>query len=722
MVKKVSRILLSATAVNATLISFACATNTQETPSPASETADNQEIVVRAQRRAQDVIAVPVQVSSMSSDALAKNDVKTLADIGDRIPNTYFGSNSGYGTPAFSIRGVGGTLSTGGEEPVAIFFDDQFIPRTFPGQLLDVESVEVLRGPQVSLYGRNATAGAILLRSARPDLNEVTGYARAQWKSYNEENIEGAVSVPVSDSFAVRAAGLYNHSGGWVTNTYNGKKMNRSESGRGRISALWKPTDRFELYGNFEYGTSDFGIARAGIADRTGAGNNRVLISEAAFQELLDGRYASNSPIDNYKRDARATLTATWKFDGFDLIAGGGYYFTKFGGSNDSDGTAQNIFYNSGQLKFKTYTGDLRLVSTTHGKFDWIVGLSAIDDTYGMPYFKIANVAANTNARFASTLPATAYAIYAEGTYKITNRLSLTVGGRYTYERKKAAVDLQVFNLTTGASIVGPFDFSGRKSWEAFKPRGILQYALADKVNLYASVSTGFKSGGFNAFALAAPYNSENIVSYEGGVKGRFFDNMLTASTAYFHYDYSNLQLRLGLPAGGTIITNAADAKIDGFEFETTFNAHNGLELFASASALNARFGNYVTRDLSGNLVNAAGNQMSRAPKFSMSLGGSYEHPISSSLYARLGANMTHRSRVFFFETDHDEPTIQGAALTNVGARFTIGRANKRWDISAFVKNLTNNVEVTQIELQGNFPIATFSEPRRFGVEFSTRF
>lgn len=679
------------------------------------------EIIVRAQRREQAAIDVPVQVSSLSAEALVSNNVKTLEDIGDRIPNSFFGANSGYGTPAFSIRGVGGTLSTGGEEPVAIFFDDQFIPRTLPSALLDVESVEVLRGPQGTLYGRNATAGAILIRSARPDLNRVTGFARGQVGNFDEQNLEGAVSLPLSATFGVRVAGLYNHSDGWVTNTVNGAKLSRSESGRGRISMLWQPSDKFELYGNFEYGKQTFAVARAGIGNRTGGGN-RVLISPAAMNALRNGDFAADSPVNNNKRDARATLTATVKFDGFDLVAAGGYYYTRFGGNTDSDGSGTHLLFNTGQFKFKTYTGDLRLISNGGGRLDWILGFSAIDDTYNMPYFYIGNVATNAYSFFAGKIPATSYAAYAEVTYKLTDQLSITAGGRYTYEKKKANVRFQGNNLTTGLATTGLLTFSDKDHWTAFKPRGIIQFEASNNVNFYASISTGFKSGGYNVFARLPAYNDENIIAYEGGVKGRFLDNMMTASAAVFHYDYSDLQLRLGVPAGGVIIQNAADATVDGFELEASLTPRNGLEIYGTLSILDAKIKSYQTRNLAGALVNASDARMSRAPKFSYSFGGSYEYPISESLFARLAASFTYRSKVYFLETDQDAPTFRGSPLSNLDMRATIGRSDKSWQVSLFTKNLTNDVEVTQVELQGNFPMATFNQPRRYGLEIATRF
>lgn len=689
-------------------------------------------IIIRAQRRAEDAIDVPAQVTALSPDDILANDVLQLEDLGNRIPNTFFGSTTGYATTSFSIRGIGGTISTGGEEPVAVFFDDQFIPRSFSSALMDLESIEVLRGPQATLYGRNATAGAVLLRSARPDLNNVTGFARVQVASFSEERYEAAVSAPIiEDKFAVRFAALYNERDGWVDNLVstdtNVQDLDQFESGRVRGSFLWTPTDRLEIYGNIEYSQSNGSVGRANLGrPDLGPGGNRIRISEAALDELREGNFAVDANTAFSTEDARATLSATYSFDTFDVVAAAGYYFNDIIGANDSDGTAVDVFSNDGQFELLTYTQDVRAYSTHDGRFDWLVGFSAIQDRYQMPFFEIRNTAAVGGAglagTFNGTLPATAYAIYGELGYDVTDRLRVTVGARGTQEEKDADINQQFFNLTTGGPLGPPVNFVDDETFTAFTPRGIVEYALTDAMNVYGSISTGFKSGGYNVFAAAEEFDEEHVLAYEIGAKGRVFDNRLDFATAAFFYDYTDLQLRLGVPEGGVIIQNAADAQIYGFEAEGSFQATNDLSVFATLSLLETEIQEYVTRDLSGNLIDAEGSELARAPNFQISFGADYERPIGDAYFGRVGGVIAHRGEVFFLETDQDADTFLGEALTELDFRLTFGRQDQTWQIAGFVQNALDDVEATQIELQGNFPQATFNEPRKFGVELLTRF
>jgi iron complex outermembrane recepter protein len=693
-----------------------------------AETRTLQTVTVRATRRDDSIADVPIQVTALGADDLIEADVITLEDLGARVPNTYIGANSGYNASAISIRGVGGTLSTGGEEPVAVFFDDQFISRYFPNTLMDLESIEVLRGPQVTLYGRNATAGAVLLRSARPDLDELTGFGRVQIADFGEERYEGALSIPVAtDAFAVRIAGAYTERDGWVTNTVNGENMDRFESGRIRGSFLWIPSDRTEVYANVEYSESNFSVARAGIAADRNPGGNRRLISESALDSLRDGNFAADSPVSNDGSDLRASLSYTHEFDKFDLVVTGGYFYQKVNGETDSDGTGAMLLDNNGTLEYETFTQDLRLVSSGDGKFEWIVGLSAVQDDYRLPGFQIRNYSAfapdGLDLRFFGEIPATAYAAYAEGTYDLTDKLSVTLGGRYTYEEKEADIGRDFRFLTSG----GPFSggvltFQDEANWTAFKPRAIVEYAASGNTNLYGSISTGFKSGGYNVFALTDEFDEENIVAYEVGAKGSLLDGVINYSAAAFYYDYTDLQLRLGVPTGGVIIQNAADAEISGFEFEASADLTEELDLFGSFSFLDTSIKEYITRDLSGNLIDAAGAELARAPDFQFAFGGSYERQLGESYFGRVSANVTHRSEVFFLETDQDADTFRGEPLTEVNFRVAFGPQDGSWELAGFVQNLSDEVEVTQVELQGNFPQASFNEPRKFGVELITRF
>lgn len=686
-----------------------------------------EEVIVTAQRREQSITDVPAQVSFFNQEYLVENDILGIEDLGDRIPSTYIGANPGYGNTAVSIRGIGGTISSGGEEPVAIYFDDQFIPRFAPSSFLDLDSIQVLRGPQVTLYGRNATAGAMLLRSARPSFEGTEGFVRAQGASYGEKRVQGAVSTPIiNDELAVRFSGLMSERDGWVTNTVDGRDLDRSENWRARASLLWEPSDRTQVYVNFEAGKWDFSTARAQLAASREPGGNRIPISDEQFDQLRDGKFSINAPVGYVQDDERATFSLTQSFDNFDLVVAAGYYRSETDGEEDSDGSAADQLDNEGLYILETFTQDVRLLSTHEGPLQWIVGFSAVQDSYEMPKFDIRNKLSfggrGFNVQFAADLPADAYALYGEATYAFNDRLSVTLGARAAYEEKQGTVNLAIDFLDTGESFIAPPTSRNEEDWTAFKPRAILQYDLSDAANLYASISTGFKSGGFNAFELGGAFDEEEIVAYEIGAKGVLFDQRVTYSAAAFYYDYTDLQLRLGVPEGGIIIQNAADAEIYGAELEFSSYLSPAIEVFGSISLLSTELKDYQTEDLSGNPVNAAGARLSRAPEVQGSLGASYETDIGNDMFARVSGVVSHRGEIFFLETDQDAPTFRGAPLTELDLRLTVGNRSQNWEVSAFVQNLTEELEVTQVELLGNMPVGTLNDPRKLGIEAVYRF
>lgn len=689
------------------------------------EAVEIEKIIVRSQRRAQAIEDVPVQVTALWGDDLLKNDVNTLEDLGNRIPNTFFGAPSGVAATSISIRGVAGTLATGGEEPVALFFDDQYISRYFPGSLLDIESIEVLRGPQATLYGRNATAGAVLLRSKRPNLDEPEGYVRAQLAEFGEQEYEGGFGAPIiEDVLGFRIAASYQDKDGWITNTFNGDDFDAKQSERIRGSLLWEPKDGTELYGVFEYSDTTTSIARAGVADRSISNTTRI--SDVAFEELRNGNFASNSPVSTNSTDTRASLVFTQEFDGFDLVLSTGYFSNKTDIKSDSDGTAQDLLFNEGRIVVENTNQDARIISTGDGVFDWLVGLSVIQDTYDVEFFDITNLGAfggqGLFLEFNGVSDSDSYALYFEGTYAVTDRLSITAGARYTYEEKEAEIGRTFTNQTTNIALPIPGEFQGERSWNAFKPRIIAQYEVTDNLNVYASISTGFKSGGFNVFAFEEAFDDENIISYEVGTKGRFFDGVLGLSSAIFYYDYTDLQLRLGVPEGGVKIRNASDSKIQGFELEWDFKAAEGLDIYGSFSLLDAEFDDFNTIDLALVPFNAEGNQLARSPDSQAVLGADYEFYVGEDYFVKIGGVVSYRSEVFFLETDQDTNALRSESLTEIDLRVTFGQADGDWEVSVFVQNVTDEVEISQIELQGNFPIASFSEPRKFGIDFITHF
>lgn len=680
-----------------------------------------EEIVVRSQRREERALDVPIQVTAFDQDALERQRILTLEDLQNQVPSTYFGGTSNGTAITVAIRGVGGSVTVFGEEPVAVFFDDQFLARGANStDLLDLQSIEVLRGPQGTLYGRNATAGAVLLRSNRPSLTTFSGQAKVLVAQRDEQRVEAAVGGPLIDGvLGFRLAGLYSNVGGYFDNTQNtSAELGNTESNRVRGSLAWSPTDRTSILALVETGKNDGRGAQARYAIDS---DNTVRIPQSQVDALGRGRFALDSPHEFMSEDTRALLSLTHHFASFDLVAEAGYTYADAAAQTDSDGTARNLIYNWGRFKDELFTQDLRLVSTGEGPLRWIAGASLLQNQFDMPYFYIRNVPGGLNLGFFSKLDTRAAAAYVEGSYSWDNGLSLTLGARATEETKKAQVD-QHFVVVASGFVIDPPEFRGEETWNNVSPRAVLEYRVNPGLNLYASYSKGFKGGGFNAFGADPAYAPEKITAYEVGAKARLLQGRLNLSAAAFSYDYEDLQIRLGVPQGGVAIGSASGAEVQGVELEFSALPLAGLELSGSVSFLDTEYRSFLTPNLAGVLVDAAGGALNRAPDVQFSLGAAYEWNLSRTLVARASASANHIGDVTFTPTDQATRAWRGDAYTEVDLRASVASADRDWELAAFVQNATDEFAVTSIVAAGNFPVASFNKPRTFGVELTRRF
>lgn len=680
-----------------------------------------EEVVVHSQRREQRVLDVPIQVTAFDQDALERQRILTLEDLQNKVPSTYFGGTTNGTAMTVSIRGVGGSVTVFGEEPVAVFFDDQFLARGASAtDLLDLQSIEVLRGPQGTLYGRNATAGAVLLRSNRPSLTTFSGQASVLLAQRDEQRIEAAAGGPLIDGvLGFRLAGLYSKVGGYYDNTLNtSAELGNTESSRVRASLAWAPTERTDILALVETGKNDGRGAQARYAIDS---DNTVRIPQSRIDALESRRFALDSPHEYESEDTRALLSLTHAFGGFDLVVEAGYTHTDAAAQTDSDGTGSNLIYNWGRFTDESFTQDVRLVSTGEGPFRWIAGASLLQNQFDMPYFYIRNVPGGLNLGFFSKLDTRAAAAYLEGSYSWDNGLSLTLGGRATEERKKADVD-QYFVVVASGFVIDPPEFHDEATWNNFSPRAVLEYRVNPGLNIYASYSRGFKGGGFNAFGAEPSYAPEKIIAYEVGAKARLLQGRLNLSAAAFSYDYEDLQIRLGVPQGGVAIGSARGAEVQGLELEFSAQPMTGLELSGSVSFLDTEYLSFLTPNLAGVLVDAAGGELSRAPDVQFSLAAAYEWSLTRALVARASASVSHMGDVTFTPTDQATRAWRGDAYTEVNLRASVASADRDWEIAAFVQNATDEFAVTSIVAAGNFPVASFNKPRTFGLELTRRF
>ena len=774
-------------------VARAALSHAQATPSPTSTVGSTvatsdpaaqqdgglEEIVVTAQRRDERLQDVPVAVSVVSGDFLVENQVRTLQDLGATVPGLVVTNSVNYGSAPLSIRGIGGANGGGNvfaDEPVAVYVDDAYVSRLrlSTADLIDIGGIEVLRGPQGTLYGRNSTAGAVLIRSAEPTA-DLSGRASIGYDSIDTFRVQGAISgaLDTAGTLTARVAGGFSDRGGWGSNR-SGPQLNTGRDWQLRVFLRYRPTEALtvDLIGDVSYSRSEPGtIAISDISnlrDETSnpTGSNTVFpyVARADLDAVRDNnRYDLN--FRNYSRTRGRNLTGriTYAFDAATLSSVTNYREWDQIGSQDSDGTGvnppnpafvggppiTNIGNNFTRADDSQFSQELRLASNGESAFSWLVGGYYFVENNRVDPVSITNNLAGpggggTLVTFTADQTTRNWAAFANASYALTDTLKLSLGGRYSEESKRF-FDTQLVTLirqfdppgpalfTAGQVLLAPPVLDLRRKDKNFSPRVVLDCKATPDTLLYASYSKGFKSGGFNVFRGNNPiFGPENIDAYEIGIKTDL-NSMVRVNASAFRYDYRDLQVRTPVPSGGVGIESAAAARSQGIEVEATIAPMRGLRFDANASFLDAKFQrgalstvqaqSYVfgTNPAVG-FENIAVNRLTRAPKFQFALNGRYGWDVGSTYKASVQGSLRHQSSVFFLETQQQSPTFRERAWDEVDARIGFGDRAENWTVSVYVKNAFDDRHFSQVSAFFGLPNGALNDPRRFGAQLDVAF
>jgi iron complex outermembrane receptor protein len=722
-----------------------------------------QDIVVTAQRRAERLQDVPIAVSVLSDAALANNNIRSLQDIGATVPGLVATKSAGYGAAPLSIRGIGGANGGGNffaDEPVATYIDGVYIGRlsVATSDLVDVDGIQVLRGPQGTLYGRNSTAGALLITTRRPTAS-FEGQAQASIDTIGNTRGEAALSGPiVSDTVLARIAGAYTDHAGWGRNVVTGKRTNNGRDITIRGSLRFIPTSNLTIDVIGEHDDQHFAAGLFRVAQVTGGPADSPYVQRPDFDTAIHAnQYSFDENNYNTIRSDSATLSAEWRTDAVTVNLISAYRTFDVDGLADSDNTAPaNLVaplrsFNSARLRNKQYTQELRIGSPgSASRLKWTAGFFYIHEDNVVDPFIIQTSSAyfglGTLAQFNATQKLDAYAGFGDISYELIKGLTVTLGGRYSSETKDFNVTQRVTTLLGGFSpavggvvpagfaVAAPPPFSSSASFHNFSSRAVVDYKFDRDVTGYASFTQGFKSGGFNAFGLVPAFKPETVDAYEIGIKSQLFDRLLRVNTSAFLYNYDDLQTRQGVTSGGVSIVNAGRARIKGIELETTLAPTRGLKLGFNATYLDTKFLDGTLQRVPLNAVykfganlpletvSIAGNSLSRAPKWQLNGTAEYQAPISSTLKLTLGGSARYQTNVFYSETQQTVSTFRSGPWAELGARLTLARFDDRWTVSVYGDNLNDNRHLTQITPLSSFPYGTLNEPRRFGLRTAVKF
>ena len=748
-----------AAAVAAVLASsqLAYAQDQAAAPEAAAEPAAIEEIVVTAQKRAESIQEVPLSIMAVGSDMLEKTGVNSAADLTRLVPNLRINRLQQASGMTIRIRGVGAPGNSSIDPSVAPFIDSAYIAR--PGVMLssflDVESVEVLRGPQGTLFGRNATTGALQVHTRAPSFSGVEGDATFEVGNYGAYKLAGAVNVPLSDTFAMRFAGLSDGHDGYWTNRLNGKTVGDRESQAGRISARWQITDDLEwtIRGDYAQVGGD-GAAPLEVDTRTATaaqlaafttrlGGNPPDLGDPADHKvkqqivgnLDDTQWGMTSDLDwNLGSDYRIRWIASYR-DWENEQLDGDVLFTPLSitnrhGSFDSNSQSQEV-------QFISPEGAL-----LGGRLDFVAGLYYFQEDYkigenldlGSQYCSVAAPAAAVacNAALPKTgatqldfnQDAESYAAYTELKFALTDTLDLTLGGRYTSDDKSAHfVQLvpNAFAAPRPPAYAGglrlaedtALDFSD----DQFTYRVVLSWQLADDAMLFANYSTGYKSGGINSaggtgYKVApslAPiplgekrlFASETVQNIELGAKSSWFSNTLQLNATLFQMEIDDFQDR-SFDGTSFLIKNAGSLRQRGIEIEGQAIPVDPIRLNFALAYLDSEFTDYQNASglpgctgLAGScplVQDLTGAPAPYSPEWQGNLGAEYRGDFSNGLGWSLRADANYFGEHYAGGvTDMNPQTIQ-EAYTLLGARLTLHGRDDVWSVSVYGENLTDEV------------------------------
>ena len=663
-------------------------------------------ITVTARKREETLQEVPIAVTAFTPETLDKLNVQDLADLDAQVPNlTIYAARGSSSTATAYIRGIGQADPLWGVDPgVGIYLDDVYIARP-QGALLDVFDVgriEVLRGPQGTLYGKNTIGGAIkYISRALP--TETEGFAQLTVGNYNQLDAKAALggSLGGADSgLRGRVSVASMNRDGFGTNLTNGQEVSDKE-----INAA-----RFQL-GAYAGDDLDFQFAFDWLDDQSGVRGAKMLAANplAPTYAPLDDRYDIRSGMPNVNDTLMKGVSATvnWR-------PNENWVFKYVAAKRESD-TETNIDFDTTPLKLvdvRAFYSDSQVTNELQANYDaggrarGVMGLYSFNGDAGgqvLNYFfnPLAPVAL-TNPLFGDTqgvVNTKSIAVYADWTFDLTDRLKLDVGARYTDEDKHA-IALNRFYLTptyeTSWGTAANFDKT--VNFKNLSPKVSLDYQITDDIMIYGVASRGFKSGGYNIRANTTavprsgePFDDESVDSFEIGSKMAFFDQTLFLNLAAFHNIYKDIQLSVftsyQLPGGGSSFfgdfTNAGKGTVNGVEVEYQWLPNQNWLISGNLAWLDAKYDEFIT---SG--VNVADSQrFTNAPEFSGALNVEYRTPLASggNLSARVG--YSYQSEVW--PTTDLSPAIRQDGYGLVGAGV-IWKVNDSWQLSLQGSNLAD--------------------------------
>jgi iron complex outermembrane recepter protein len=704
-------------------IVFACASTISGTATAVTL----EEIVVTAQKRAESMQDVPIAVTAMNADMLKKAGISNVKGVAVRTPGFSMGEFNPT-QPQMYIRGIGsnGDGAASGEGSVAMFIDGAYVNRSSGAgmELVDIESIEVLRGPQGTLWGKNAIAGAINVTTKKPaDILEAQLEATAG--SYGLSNYRGMITGPISDSVNGKISFNQKDRDGYIESVIDPDVEQGSiDSSSLRGQLLFTPIDTLEALLTIEYGED----RRSGVASRS----DDTLLEPAFFLNgaTMAAAHADGVPVadfhENYANYEGKTaidtqgisLKVDWDIDIGTITSLTSYNESKASTSQAGSGISSDLFLTYGPLSgmagglnvinfidenTEIFSQEFRLTGDTDN-LTWQTGIyynseniHRIEGNYVNAFGFLAGAGFNPYQYGESTSQSdqrnetTSMAIFGQATYSLTEDLDITLGLRYTEETKDYVNLGSMTPHTDPSAPVLEDNWDGEKTWRAPTYKLVANYHITDGAMAYISAATGFKSGGFSYSSPLSPsspepFNEKNALNLELGFKTMLLEDRLRLNGAIFKTDYEDLQVLQQFDCGGCalpplVTKNAGKAVSQGIELEAMLAVTDNLQLAATYAYLDAEY-----KELDGSLVVDEGNTLRNAPRNAYSLTASYEKDLTIGGFINARLEYLHKEKTYQDTANHEFATMPEYRTFN--GRLAYTSADEKWEVAGWVNNM----------------------------------
>ena len=696
--------------------------NKQAEPS----TPEAQDIVVTAQKRAQRLQDVPLTISVIGAQEIEQARVDQLVDVSNRTPGLNFDTFPST-QPRPAIRGIGSSdRGAAGDPSTAVYIDDVYYgrPAAVAFDAFDVARIEVLKGPQGTLWGKNVVGGLIHIVTSRPSLSDVEWQLQATIGSYFRTDGAGFLNLPLSDNSALRVSASTRNRDGFAKNTFRGGRTDDEHTTSGRIQYLIEPSSSVTLVLGGDY-TRD----RLAGSNRHTVGVDPSSPQRVVWQNAIDpDPNTTRQDINGYQnRDSYGVrLGADLELDPFTVTSISSYRWLRYHVLEDADGgnpTTNRINARGGQDEnTEFWSQELRLSAPASSAVKWVIGGyyfhgdTRRTDTLIVDLPPFPSNSFTALDQFDQRAITDSYAAFADVTIPLFDRFDVFGGVRYSRDDKD--YDLSTNNSRVLLRSASRYTISTDDHWSRVTYRAGADFRITRDVLLYGLASTGFKSGGFQdtpstAASARTPFEPEEATNYEIGLKATLFDRKLVLNPAVFWIDYDDLQVRqtIGLD---TFTTNAGSARIKGAELTASAGPFGGFNLGATYAFTDARFRELVDRG-----VDYSGNRLTRNPRNKVTVSPSYRVTLPTGTTITAAADYQYESRIF--DDFNNSPVTVREPKHLLDARIILAGRDDKWDISVWGKNLTDETYIVHqfLLLGGRF--ATYGPLRTIGATVTLR-